>query len=240
MPREMAILTPRSSIAAAVAALRICAIEHNPVLFDFAQRSLKFMIETFRDPEDGLIWDSLVYKEDGSVEINKMKWSYNTGFSIHGFTLLYELTKGPEHLECAVKLAEAAMNPDGALKDKSIPDPEQRMYSNGSFFLHHLLDGYLALSKHTLTDRLHEEIRRVAVFGREFILDPSDRLYFRGSVPYTISDELTRKFNVRFGLDKQLEKNNQERDEDGKLCKTLIGNAGWARIFHLAEKTQEP
>lgn len=220
---------------AAVAALRICAIEHNEVLIAFAQRALAFMIETFRDPEDGLIWDSLVYKDDGSVEINKMKWTYNTGFAIHGFTLLYELTQRPEHLDCATRLAKAAMNPDGALKDKSIPNPTQRMYSDGSFFIHHLLDGYFALAKHTMTDRLYDEIHRVAAFGREFMLDPSDKLYFRGSVPSTISDKLTRKFNGKYGLDRQLEKNNQERDENGQLCKTLIGNAGWARIFHLAE-----
>jgi hypothetical protein len=225
---------------AAVAALRICALEHNPQLFEFGQRALKFLIEHLRDPEDGLIWDSLGYGENGAVNVNKMKWSYNTGVAIHGFALLYGLNKDPHDLKTAVALAEAAMNQEGPLVDRSIPNTCDRMYCDGSYFLHHLIDGYAALSRHALTQRLVDEVRRVAEFGREFMLDPTDGLYYRGSCPYKISDEHRQKFNSKFGVDKGLETNGQERDEQGNLCKTLIGNAGWVRILYLAEQMSFP
>ncbi|KAG9232267.1 Six-hairpin glycosidase-like protein [Amylocarpus encephaloides] len=220
----------------AVAALRICALEHNQQLFAFAQRALRWLVETLRDPEDGLIWDSLVYREDGTPDINKMKWTYNTGFAIHGFTLLYDLTKDSENLRIATQLAEAAMNCEGPLFDRSIPNPGDRMYSDGSFFLHHLMDGYFALSKYAIREQLIVELHKVAQFGRDFMFDSTDGLYFRGSCPCTISEKTTRKFNSRFNMDRNLEKNGQERDEHGNLCKTMIGNAGWARIFFLADR----
>ncbi|EPE37012.1 Six-hairpin glycosidase [Glarea lozoyensis ATCC 20868] len=221
---------------AAVAALRICAIEHNPQLYAFGERALQFLVEKLRDPEDGLIWDSLGYGENGSVNVNKMKWTYNTGFAIHGFALLHGLSKNPDHLKTAVDFAEAAMNREGPLVDRSIPNLNDRMYRDGSQFLHHLIDGYAALSRYALRERLVDEIHRVAAFGREFMLDASDGLFYRGTCPYTISDDTRQRFNSKFGTDKGLEKNGQERDEQGNLCKTMIGSAGWVRILHLAQE----
>lgn len=230
---------------AAVAALRIFVSQKrwsnvvNKHFLEFGKRALKWMVENLRDPEDGLIWDSFIIEGDGNHNINKTKWTYNTGFAIHGFTLLYEITKKEEHLNTAIEFAEAAMNRDGAFFDKSIPDPKERMYSDASYFLHHLVDGYAELATHAtqeLRDRLHSEIRHIAQWGRDWILDPTDKLYFRGSCPYTISEELTKKFNEKFGLEKVFEANSQERDEKGDLCKTLLGNAGWARILHAVER----
>ncbi|KAL5323878.1 hypothetical protein ACEPPN_008420 [Leptodophora sp. 'Broadleaf-Isolate-01'] len=223
---------------AAVAALRICAIEKDDRLAAFAERALKWLIATFRDPQDGLIWDSLVFNADGSPNINKMKWTYNTGFAIHGFTLLYERTKNPEDLKMAISLAEAALNPQNPMFDHTLQSPQERMYSDSSFFLHHLVDGYRVLSKHGLTNRLKNEIRQISTWGREFMFDPSDGLYFRGSCPYSISEELRARFNQKFGVNKELAVNGQERDEHGNLCKTLIGCAAWARILHAAERTK--
>ncbi|KAG4431985.1 hypothetical protein IFR05_012536 [Cadophora sp. M221] len=179
---------------AAVATLRICAIEKDDGLGAFAERALKWLITKLRDPHDRLIWDSLVFNAHGSPNINKMKWTYNTGFAIHGFTLLYERTKNPDHLKMAVSLAEAALNPQNLMFDHTLQNPRERMYSDSSFFLHHLVDGYRVLSKHALTDRLRNEINRISVWGREFMFDPSDGLYFRGSCPYSISEELRAGF----------------------------------------------
>lgn len=211
---------------AAIAALRICLMEKDDAMFAFAKRALQWMITKLRDA-DGLICDGL----DGKGDRVQMKWSYNTGFAIHGFVLLYELTKRTEDLDTAISLAEAALNREGALFDNSAPVPQDRFYSDGSFFLHHLVDGYRVLSRHALTQQLKEEIRRMAAWGREWMLDPCDGLYFRGSAPWKIDEERTKRFNERYGVEKSLEKNMQERDESGHLCKTLIGNAGWARIF---------
>ncbi|KAL2073073.1 hypothetical protein VTL71DRAFT_10397 [Oculimacula yallundae] len=219
---------------AAVAALRINAIQKDDKLVAFAERALRWLITTLRDPQDGLIWDSLTFKEDGSPDINKMKWTYNTGFAIHGFTLLYEHTRNPEDLKMAVSLAEAALNPENPMFDRTIQDPQCRMYSDSSFFLHHLVDGYRVLSKHTMP-QLRNEICRIAAWGREFMFDPTDGLYFRGSCPYSISEESRARFNQKFGVNKELAVNGQERDEQGNLCKTLIGCAAWARILHAAE-----
>ncbi|EKD12767.1 uncharacterized protein L3040_006919 [Drepanopeziza brunnea f. sp. 'multigermtubi'] len=220
---------------AAVAALRLAALEQDDRLVAFADRALGWLVSTLRDPQDGLIWDSLVFGADGSPNINKMKWTYNTGFAIHGFTLLFEKTGNPAHLQTAVRLAEAALDPENSMFDKTLPKPSERMYSDSSFFLHHLVDGYRVLSKHALTVRLGSEIRRIAAFGREFMFDHADGLYFRGSCPYSISEGSRARFNQKFGVDKELTVNNQERDEQGKLCKTLIGCAAWARILHAAE-----
>lgn len=66
---------------AAVAALRIYNVQKDEKLLRFAERALQWLVTHLRDPEDGLIWDSLVIEADGSHNINKMKWTYNTGQS---------------------------------------------------------------------------------------------------------------------------------------------------------------
>jgi rhamnogalacturonyl hydrolase YesR len=221
----------------AVAALRLAAVRYDSNLVAFSERALNWLVSTLQDPKDGLIWDQFAYKDDGSTEINKMKWTYNTGFAIHGFTLLYEATRKEEYLRTATELAQSALNREAPLYDRSIPDPSQRNLSDGSFFIHHLVDGYVALSRHALQEQLRHEIIRIANWGREFMFDPADGLYYRGSVPYTISEDHAHRFNAKFGLNKGLERNEQERDEQGNLCKTMLGCASWARIFRAAETT---
>ncbi|CAG8948688.1 hypothetical protein HYFRA_00001808 [Hymenoscyphus fraxineus] len=231
---------------AAVAALRICEIEYDQALCDFARISLESMVLCFRDPRDGLIWEGARRNyQSGLIEVSKTIWSYNTGLVIQGLSLLYKFTNDNKHFINALCLAKAAMLPAGLLKDISIRDPELRMYSDSSFFLHHLLNGYLELSQylsrdHKLRLKLENEIKYAAAFGKDFFFDRSDNLYFRGSLPYTISNRIRRRFNKKYRLKKKLWINVQERDKEGKLCKTLLGNAGWARIFYLAEKTQPP
>ncbi|KAF7880320.1 uncharacterized protein EAF02_007166 [Botrytis sinoallii] len=229
---------------AAVSALRIRALPSTHVIetrdkaesyLRFATILLTWLQENLQDPKDKLIWDQLKIKEDGSTEIERTKWSYNSGFAIHGFTLLYEATNDLRYLSTAIEIAEAAMNPEGALFDHCNPNLSQRMLSDGSFFLHHLVDGYLALSKHAHTKKLRNEIVRIAKWGKEFMRDREDSLYYRGSRPYTISPKHARQFYKKFGVGKTGEQNMQERDKEGNLCKTMIGCASWARIIHAAE-----
>ncbi|KAF7940569.1 uncharacterized protein EAE98_000696 [Botrytis deweyae] len=229
---------------AAVSALRIRALPSTHVIetrdkaesyLMFATILLTWLQENLQDPKDKLIWDQLKIKEDGSTEIERTKWSYNSGFAIHGFTLLYEATNDLRYLSTAIEIAEAAMDPEGALFDHCNPNLSQRMLSDGSFFLHHLVDGYLALSKHAHTKKLRNEIVRIAKWGKEFMRDREDSLYYRGSRPYTISPKHARQFYKKFGVGKTGEQNMQERDKDGNLCKTMIGCASWARIIHAAE-----
>lgn len=229
---------------AAISALRIRALPSTHVIetHDKAESYLRFatilltwLQVNLQDPKDKLIWDQLKIKEDGSKEIERMKWSYNSGFAIHGFTLLYEATNDRRYLSTAIEIAEAAMDPEGALFDHCNPNISQRMLSDGSFFLHHLVDGYLALSKHAHTERLRNEIVRIAKWGKEFMRDREDSLYYRGSRPYTISTKHAHQFYSKFSVIKTGERNMQERDKDGNLCKTMIGCASWARIIHAAE-----
>lgn len=70
------------------------------------------------------------------------------------------------------------------------------------------------------------------------MLDHSDRLYYRGSVPYRIDDSRVAQFNAKFGLKMSLSAWDEERDNEGKLCRTLIGCASWARILHADEVLQ--
>jgi hypothetical protein len=223
---------------AAVAALRLCAIEHDQNLLAFAERALNWIIIMLQDPTDGLIWDSLVYGAGEESNINKMKWTYNVGFAIHGFTLLFEATNNPKNLDMARSLAQAALNSSNPLFDQSVKVNMDRMYSDSSFFLHHLVDGFRALARHAETTQLQNMIHHIAAWGKYFMFDAKDGLYFRGSVPYTIDDERTKMFNDKFRLCKDLEKNSQERDEKGNLCKTLIGCSSWARVFFAAEEIQ--
>lgn len=109
------------------------------------------------------------------------------------------------------------------------------MYSDSSFFLHHLVDGYEALSHHALKERLSQQIHRIVEWGRTWMFDSQDGLGFRGSCPYTISEDLAGRFNQKYGVEKDFALNGPERDEQGQLCKTLIGNAGWIRILKAAE-----
>jgi hypothetical protein len=129
------------------------------------------MTKTLKDPQDGLIWDSLVF-EDGKANINKMKWTYNTGFAIHGLTLRYELTKKEGYLDTACGLARAALNRNCSLFDRCILDEKERMYSDGSYFLHHHVDGFIVLLRHENSQRLplRHEIHRIAAWGSTEIL----------------------------------------------------------------------
>lgn len=166
---------------AAVAALRLCAIEHDQSLFDFAERALCWMTKTLQDPRDGLIWDSLIF-ENGKPNINKMKWTYNTGFAIHGFTLLYELTNKEGYLDTACGLTRAALNRNCSLFDHCIQDEKERMYSDGSYFVHHLVDGFIVLSRHEHSHRLplHQEIHRIAAWvSTKFLEAPYPSIHYR-------------------------------------------------------------
>ncbi|KAH8801462.1 Six-hairpin glycosidase-like protein [Xylogone sp. PMI_703] len=223
----------------AVASLRICILEKSNRLTAFAERALNYIITTLRGPDDGLIWDGVVFEPDGTPKINRTKWTYNIGFAIHGFALLFECTKNPDHLNVAISLAKSVLNRDNILFDHSLPADSGRMYSDGSFFLHHLVDGFKALSRHAMKEELRDAICDIADWGREWMFDPTDGLYFRGSRPYTISEELTKKFNKQYNLEKSLDINKQERDEHGKLCKTMIGSASWARILCMEEQIKK-
>jgi hypothetical protein len=103
-----------------------------------------------------------------------------------------------------VDFAEVAINREGQLFYRPIPNPSDRMYYDGSHFLHLVVDGYVALSRYRLTERLMTEAHRVAVSRRDFMIDPTDRLYYRGSCPCTISQETGQTYNDRFGVDKEL------------------------------------
>lgn len=70
------------------------------------------------------------------------------------------------------------------------------------------------------------------------MLDNSDRLYYRGSVPYRIDDSRVAQFKAKFQLKVSLSPWEEERDKEGKLCKTLIGCASWARVLHADESLQ--
>jgi hypothetical protein len=222
---------------AAVGALRIHLHERNERLLSFAKRALSWLVENLQDPEDHLIYDGGKFYTDGRpAEIEKMKWTYNTGFAIHGFTLLYEATGDQGNLQTAVKMAQSAMNPTHWFFDRDIPDHTLRFYRDGSFFLHHLVDGYVALQRHALKDELRGEIVRIARYGKDWFFDENDGLCFRGCEPWKVSEELTERYNTKTGMSRKFDMSKDERDENGRLCKTLIGCAGWTRIFYLDER----
>jgi len=165
-----------------------------------------------------------------------MKWTYNTGFAIHGFALLYEITGDGRHVDIPVRMARSAMGPGSFFTDKGVKDPRKRFYKDGSFFLHHLVDGYVALSKHAMREELEAEVRRIGAWGRKWCFDEADGLAYKGCEPWKISEEVARRYNEETGAEHQFQAAKGERDGEGRLNKTLIGCAGWARIWGMEER----
>ncbi|KAF1983339.1 glycoside hydrolase family 76 protein [Aulographum hederae CBS 113979] len=234
---------------AAVSALRIYLIDRDQHFFDFARKALGWLVTHLRDNADELIWDSWKppkdvdhwdpVKDGGKPRINYTKWTYNTGFAIHGFALLYGITNDQRHIDIPTKMAKSAMSPNTIFHDRDIPDKSKRFYRDGSEFMHHLVDGYLALAKVTpdqkFKSQLHQEIKRIADYGRSWFYDSKDGLAFKGCCPWRVSEELTERYNHEMGMKRGFQKKGEERDEHGELAKSLIGCASWARILKMAE-----
>jgi hypothetical protein len=200
---------------------------------------------------DGLIMDALV---PPNWEARRVKWTYNTGVPIRAYVEHYRLTKNPQSLAMATQLGKAALNHNCSLFDRNVQDPAKRFYTDGSYFVHYLVDGLLHLSQVTpdaaLAAMAGEEVRRSARYAFTTLKDPFDGFYWRNWRLYTIGEaqhgvwERWTEQKIAPAFD-PTERSQEPKFaslpvKDRPLAKTLLANAGMARMFWLASRFPAP
>ncbi len=208
----------------------------------WAEALMAWLIERLRDA-DGLISDAL---EPPDWRVRPVKWTYNTGMAIHSHVLLWRLTRKASYLETARSLGEAALDRKGRMYDGLVKDPERNHWFDSSFFTPYLADGLVELTRATGDRRYANEVRRNAEFARQFLHDPADGLYFRNWRLWRIDAQRADAWRRMTGVDHPLEADPDERARTPEarklpaaqrpLVKTLLANAGMARLFRIAAR----
>jgi predicted alpha-1,6-mannanase (GH76 family) len=195
--------------------------------------------------KDGLVMDALA---GADWKPRAIKWTYNTGVPMRAYVEHYRLTKSAESLSMAVRMARAAIDRGGALFDQTVHDPAKRFYWDETYFVHYLVDGLIQVAKETsdakLASALADAALRSADYAYAYLRDPVDGLYWRNWRLYTIGDEQLDVWQQRTGQTIHAAFDPSERSQeqrfqalavkDRPLVKTLLANAGAARLFWLA------
>ncbi len=207
-----------------------------------ARKALAWIEDRLLD-RDGLVRDGL-YAPDWSMM--ETKWTYNTGVPIRAYVELYRLTKDPQAIDKARRLAAAATDRTKPLYDQLVRDPDKRFWFDSGYFVHYLADGLLQLASVLpgLEGRgLVEEVKRNANYAYNYLRDPGDGLYFRNFRLWTIGEEQCRTWQRLTGQECRLEADDSERSREARyeklpvkdrpFAKTLLANAAYARLFWM-------
>lgn len=196
---------------------------------------------------DGLIMDAL---EGSTWKVRRIKYTYNTGVPMRAYIEHYRLTGSPDSLDMAEKLAKAAMDVDGQLFDQTVHDPTKRVYWDQNYFVHYLADGLLQVAKTShdkvLASAASDAVYRSAKYAHSYLYDPSDGFYWRNWRLYAISSAELDVWQKWTGQTTTPEYDASERSQeaaykslpvtDRPLVKTMLANAGAARLFWLASR----
>ena len=207
---------------------------------------LTWLTSRLQDSDD-LIMDAL---EGPNFRVRRTKWTYNTGVPMRAYAEHYRLTKSKESLASAVKLARAALNPNGAMFDQTVNDPGKRFFWDSSYFVHYLVDGLIQVAEVTTDVQLSSDIYNVIAsnvnYAQTYLRDPADGFYWRNWRLYTIGDAQLDIWRSWTAQTIQPEFDASERSQekrfqtlpvkDRPLVKTLLANAGAARLLWLASK----
>ncbi|HZP84238.1 MAG TPA: glycoside hydrolase family 76 protein [Chthonomonadaceae bacterium] len=229
-----------STASAALAALGLARLGVNrQANLRRAEAALDWIVRRLRDT-DGLIQDGL-HAPDWKVM--PTKWTYNTGAPIRAYVEHHQLTGDKASLEEANRLARAATDRTKRLYDGLVRDPERRFWYDSSFFVPHLVEGLLALCRVTGEEALRAEVRRNANYAYQYLRDPSDGLYWRNWRLWRIGAAQVAAWRRLTGQEQSLEPDEAERSKESRydgvplaerpLVKTLLANAGMARLFWL-------
>lgn len=229
-----------SAASVALAAVNLARIGVNrKANLDWTRSALAWITRRLRDTDD-LIQDGL---RAPNWTVDRTKWTYNTGAPIRVHVEAYRLTKDKRHLEEAKRLARAATDRSKRLYDGMVSDPERRFWFDAGFFVHHLAEGLLALYRETGDKALLAEVRRNADYAYQYLRDPADGLYWRNWRLWKIGAPQQEAWRKLTGQDHRLEPDDSERSKehrydktpvaDRPLVKTLLANAGTARLFWL-------
>ncbi len=196
---------------------------------------------------DGLVMDALV---GPNWTARKIKWTYNTGVPMRAYVEHYRLTRSKESLMMAERLARAALSRNGALFDSAVHDPAKRFYWDESYFVHYLADGLLQVAQTTQDAPLAASAINTVVssanYAHTYLHDPGDGFYWRNWRLWTIGAAQHDIWQKWTGQTISPEYDAAERSQEARfqtlpvesrpLVKTLLANAGAARLFWLASR----
>lgn len=196
---------------------------------------------------DGLVMDALVPPD---WKVRPVKWTYNTGVPMRAYVEHYRLTKSQASLTMASELARAALNPAGALFDQTVQDPTKRFWWDDTYFVHYLADGLLQVAAVTPDPMLAASIHRTLVqntqYAHAYLRDPADGFYWRNWRLYTIGSAQHAKWQTWTGQTIAPQYDPSERSQQARFqslavqdrprVKTLLANAGAARLFWLTAR----
>ncbi|MCX7046821.1 MAG: hypothetical protein NTX50_15205 [Candidatus Sumerlaeota bacterium] len=203
-------------------------------------RALLLWIRDRLQDSDSLVRDGLSAPD---WKVNSTKWTYNTGAPMRGWVEHYRLTKDRASLDEARRLAVAATDRSKRLYDGVPRDPAQRFWYDSSFFVPNLVDGLVAFHRETREAAFLDEVKRNANYAYQYLRDPADGLYWRNWRLWKIGEAQYERWRKLTGQDFRLEPDESERSKkrelsntplkDRPLVKTLLANAGMARLFWM-------
>ena len=213
---------------------------------DWGLQLLSWIFTRLRDA-DGLIMDALI---EPNWEARRVKWTYNTGVPMRAYVEHFRLTKNPRSLEMATQLARAALDVNGALFDSAVHDAAKRHLWDGTYFVHYLLDGLLHVAQSSSDARLVKaasaQAQRSANYAFGYLRDPADNFYWRNWRLYAIGAQQHETWQKWTGQTIAPAYDASERSQEPRfasravaerpLVKTLLANAGAARMFWLAAR----
>lgn len=196
---------------------------------------------------DSLVIDAL---SEPDWKARRIKWTYNTGVPMRAYVEHYRLTKDPNSLSMATHLARSALNVRGGLFDSKVHDAGKRFYWDGTYFVHYLIDGLLQVALASSDTKLVSDIvdimTRTARYTYTFLRDPTDGFYWRNMRLYTIGASQHETWQKWTGQTIAPDYDASERSQEAKfqalpvkerpLVKTLLANAGTARLFWLTSQ----
>ncbi|RYG24443.1 hypothetical protein EON82_10715 [bacterium] len=202
----------------------------------WAKRALDWIRVELSSPS-GLILDGI--KDDGRIMTTI--WTYNTGVPIRGAVEYARRTGDQSYRKWAIRMGDAVVNRslspmyDGAVKDHS-----KRYWYDAVYFVQYLVDGMRSLSIATHDPKYVREARREAEYVRTYLRD-KDGLYLRNMRLWTIDEARRKAFLKLTGQDgpaltaEESERlpDNSKPVEQRPIVKTLLANAGAARMFWL-------
>lgn len=230
--------TVSATAAGALAALLIGRTHDRKANQEWAKRALAW-IKGLSQP-GGLIQDGL--KDDGTLL--PTVWTYNTGVPIRAAVEYVRQTGDKDTRAWAIRMGDACLDrKQSPMFDGAVTDLNKRYWWDGTYFVHYLVDGLRELSRFTKDPKYTNESRREADYIRTYLKD-SDGLYLRNMRLWTIDTARTESFYKLTGQTAPaLAADSSERSSEASvkdkpvaerpLAKTLLANAGAARMFWL-------
>lgn len=210
------------------------------VYVDFAAKCIDWQIKTLQD-DDKCIMDGI---QPDSMDIDRVKLTYNTGTTLSAASMLYSITKENKWKEIAHGLADAAINRNSPFYDRDYPD-ELRYWRDPSFWTSLLFEGLADYLLYVGPDvpqefaaKIQGEVARNLKMFYKYSKDPQDGLYIQSFEPHkTFKEFYESYYREEFGGKKEGGLRDDDREGDTQNPqKCLIGLGAAARVFFQAAR----